>query len=585
MASAEGPRKIKILKRGEDHSDSILPWSNAPAISSNMTTHPTAGTAVCKPTGLTSDASKNVNHTKTEIDAQSSSFTSNNHAEKVRIKAENPLCSGNESLISCGKQPDLASVEESGQISADRKSKCPPTDNPDIHLLQGNAADVPDKIDTKKSENESPISCEKQTKAEFVVESEHISVDLNSEFPPSDNTDMHLVEGRTLDVQVKIDMKNPELCSENKSRISCKNQADGPESIVGSECVSADQENTCPPTCNLVIHSVQETKQDAVCLPQPMSKEGAESSHDDNANDSKQNASSESSTGQGNSESDNSVPLKCEETAQKPKKKVPDLPQDLGPLKIRCTSMSQEVLQLLSQKIKDDLVKTKESKDHKRTQELRELSWKVADCVTLGTSKVKKIEGKSAYQMRQEKEAERYKNRKSRQWKQPTFPAESSLSVEPADANQPWRRNERSSSRGRRGRSDQGQRSSTCDQYPRGNKFNQKDAKWFAKKFVRGVIRKAMEQLAKEQDEADRLKSQKEIYMATQLVDRIISSSIKTLISESVSVRGNLSLTESELLSDMMEDAAEDCSDQSFRMHDITDGVHAVVKNDPTTGC
>jgi len=55
-----------------------------------------------------------------------------------------------------------------------------------------------------------------------------------------------------------------------------------------------------------------------------------------------------------------------------------------------------------SYKIKEDLAKTKDAKEVARSQQLRELSWKVTDMIALGSSAVKEFETKSAYQMQRE---------------------------------------------------------------------------------------------------------------------------------------------------------------------------------------
>ena len=300
------------------------------------------------------------------------------------------------------------------------------------------------------------------------------------------------------------------------------------------------------------------------------------------------NAHDELYTG-GASSMDSKPPAKScnDNAADSPKRKLPDLPADLGPLKARCTTMSQEVLQLLSQKIKEDIVKTKDAKDTVRTQQLRELSWKVTDMLALGSSAVKEFETKSAYQLQRERESKKYKNKRNRKWNQPQNDYYENNSSENISNQFPrsdqWRQQNRGGRRGRRGRRDYNDRSNcNSDQDPnwRMPKFNARTAKNFANSFVKEIISKAVNQFLAEEEERAKNQMDREISLAVQLVDSIIDKSIQSLVVESTMVKNNLSLTEAELLCDMCEESISE--EESFLMN-VEESIS--IKKEPTLGC
>ena len=259
-----------------------------------------------------------------------------------------------------------------------------------------------------------------------------------------------------------------------------------------------------------------------------------------------------------------------------PKRKLPDLPADLGPLKVRCTSMSQEVLQLLSQKIKEDLVKTKEAKDMARTQQLRELSWKVTDMLALGSSAVKEFETKSAYQLQRDREMKKYKNKKNRQWN-----SQSSNNEYNNQGSDQWRQHRQGGRRARGGRRHYNDRSN-CDSNHnwRSHGFNFRAAKQFAKSFVRQVISRAQEQILVEEERRARDQMERKISMAKEVVDSVLGKAIQILVSESTMKQNDLSLTEAELLRDMCE---ESISDEESFLIDVEDTIS--IKKEPKMGC
>ena len=270
----------------------------------------------------------------------------------------------------------------------------------------------------------------------------------------------------------------------------------------------------------------------------------------------------------------------CKSSTDPPMRKLPDLPADLGPLKVRCTSMSQEVLQLLSQKIKEDLVKTKDAKDVARSQQLRELSWKVTDMIALGSSVVKEFETKSAYQMQRDRELKKYK-KKNRKWNQP--PIEDNDNDRNINdkfhQNDQWRQN-RGGRRGRRGNKHYNNRSnchSASDKSWRMPKFNAKAAEKFANALVKKMISQAMNQF---KEEHAKLQIDKEVSMAIGLVNSIIGKSIQSLVIESAMEKNNLSLTEAELLCDMCE---ENISDEDSFLMNVEESIS--IKQEPKFDC
>ena len=285
-----------------------------------------------------------------------------------------------------------------------------------------------------------------------------------------------------------------------------------------------------------------------------------------------ENPPSKSSDGKGSEKSESGE----RNVNDMPKRKLPDLPADLGPLKARCTSMSQEVLQLLSQKIKEDLVKTKEAKDMARTQQLRELSWKVTDMLALGSSAVKEFETKSAYQLQRDREMKKYKNKKNRQWN-----SQSSNNIHNDQGGNQWRQNRQRGHRARGGRRNYNDRSN-CDSSHnwRSHGFNFRAAKQFAKSFVRQVINRAQEQILVEEERRARDQMERKISVAKEVVDSVLGKAIQILVAESNMKQNNLSLTEAELLRDMCE---ESISDEESFLIDVEDTIS--IKKEPRMGC
>lgn len=267
-----------------------------------------------------------------------------------------------------------------------------------------------------------------------------------------------------------------------------------------------------------------------------------------------------------------------------PRRQLPDLPADLAPLKARCTTMSQEVLQLLSQKIKEDIAKTKDAKDVARTQQLRELSWKVTDMLALGSSAVKEFEGKSAYQLQREREAKKFRNKKNRQWQQPQnveLNYNSGNTDDQCWRNNHGRQNNRGNRRGRRGRRDYNDRSNcNSNQNWRSREFNPEKAKRFAQTFIKKIISQSIEQFRAEEEERTKLQMSEQVSLAVDLVDTIINKSIQCLVIENTMVKNNLSLTESELLCDMLD---ESVSDEETFMMNVENSLS--IKKEPKLGC
>ncbi|KAL5255636.1 hypothetical protein ACHWQZ_G011017 [Mnemiopsis leidyi] len=261
-----------------------------------------------------------------------------------------------------------------------------------------------------------------------------------------------------------------------------------------------------------------------------------------------------------------------------PNRKLPDLPADLEPLKARCTSMSQEVLQLLSHKIKEDLVKTKEAKNMARTQQLRELSWKVTDMLALGSSAVKEIETKSAYQLQRDREMKKYKNKINRQW---NSQSSGNFHDPNAQGKHQWRQHRQSGQRGHGGRRNYGNRSNfDTNQNWRAHGFNFRAAKKFAKPFVKQVISRAQQQLLAEDERHAKDQIEKTISMAKEVVDTVLGKAIQILVTESTMTHNNLSLTEAELLRDMCEESISD--EESFFI-DVEDTIP--IKKEPQMAC
>ena len=281
--------------------------------------------------------------------------------------------------------------------------------------------------------------------------------------------------------------------------------------------------------------------------------------------------------------------VKISKSAVKPvlssMKKLPDLPADLEPLKIRCTTMSQEVLQLLSQKIKDDMLKTKEQKDNVRTQKLRELSWKVTDMLTLGSSIVKEIEGKSAYQLQKEQGAKKYRNKNNKKWVQPNNNCDHKNAYNSSNKDGDLREQPRNKHskvnpavRGSQ-RKDGNQREYDINKNWRGNsnQLNNSAINTFSKGFVQQIINNSINLLVKEYDAQQKQKLNQKIAMAANLVDSIILKSVDRIIMEASLLKNNLSLTETELLTDMLEESF--CSEESSILLNVTSGLS--VKSEP----
>ena len=97
------------------------------------------------------------------------------------------------------------------------------------------------------------------------------------------------------------------------------------------------------------------------------------------------------------------------------------LPEDLAELNKGCVNMGPEDLELLIVKLKEGLELSKEVKNHKRSQEIRELIWKVNDLRALGVRGIKQLENKSSYQHQKDMKKNKYnKPKNQRKWQTPT---------------------------------------------------------------------------------------------------------------------------------------------------------------------
>lgn len=266
-----------------------------------------------------------------------------------------------------------------------------------------------------------------------------------------------------------------------------------------------------------------------------------------------------------------------------PKKKLPDLPTDLEPLKRKCTTMSQDVLHLLCQKIKEDINVSKEKKDNIRTQQLRELSWKVTDMLALGSSAVKEIEHKSAYQLQRERESKRYQNRRNKKWVQQNVNNDDSCVSRFQDSSnrEVFRnRHNKSTQRSRGGRRNNNvQRECDINNSWRKNCeiFDNSAATRFCKRFVQKIISNSINIIIKDENEVHKHKVYKNIAVTNKLVDSILFKSIDVLIGEAAFVNDNLSLTETELLRDMLEESF--CSEESSILMNVANELP--IKSEP----
>ena len=125
------------------------------------------------------------------------------------------------------------------------------------------------------------------------------------------------------------------------------------------------------------------------------------------------------------------------------------LPEDLAELNKGCVNMGPEDLELLIVKLKEGLELSKEVKNHKRSQEIRELIWKVNDLRALGVRGIKQLENKSSYQHQKDMKKNKYnKPKNQRKWQTPT--EDLPLPVGAEDQDGPSRNNRRNKSSNRR---------------------------------------------------------------------------------------------------------------------------------------
>lgn len=94
------------------------------------------------------------------------------------------------------------------------------------------------------------------------------------------------------------------------------------------------------------------------------------------------------------------------------------LPEDLSELNKGCVNMGPEDLEVLTVKLKEGLELSKADKNHARSQDIRELIWKVNDLRALGVRGIKQLENKSQYQHQKDMRKNKY-NKKQQKWQQP----------------------------------------------------------------------------------------------------------------------------------------------------------------------